>query len=160
MSVDQKKPAVAVLVHHKYQELEFWYPLLRLREEGIEAKVIGVDGDATYVSALGYPVIPDLGVLQVAPESFTGLIVPGGGAAALLADAPEIVAFVKAAAAKGAAIGGIAQGAELLAKAGLVESARPVEGVATFGKVVLAGTANDVPGFFRSFSNVLLKASA
>lgn len=160
MSVDQKKPAVAVLLHHKYQELEFWYPLLRLREEGIEAKVIGVDGDATYVSTLGYPVIPDHGVLEIAPESFSGVVVPGGGAADLLAAAPEIVAFVKAAAAKGAVVGGIAEAAGFLAKAGLVDSPKPVEGVVSYGKVVLAGTANDVPGFFRSFSNALMKASA
>lgn len=158
MSTNQIKP-VAVLVHHKYQELEFWYPLLRLREEGIEAKVVGLDGETTYVSHLGYPVIPDIGVAEAASESFSGVVVPGGAAASLLAAAPEIVTFVKAAAAKGAVIGGVSQAAELLAKAGLVEKAKPVAGVVTSGKVVLAGDANDLPGFFRDFSGILAKAS-
>ena len=45
---------VGVLVREGYQELEFWYPLLRLREEGVDVKVIGAT-DHTYHSKLGYP---------------------------------------------------------------------------------------------------------
>ena len=32
---DLKSRKVALLVEDLYQELEFWYPLLRLREEGM-----------------------------------------------------------------------------------------------------------------------------
>ena len=37
------KPGVAILFHDGYQDLEFWYPLLRLREEGVPVTVIGVE---------------------------------------------------------------------------------------------------------------------
>jgi protease I len=147
MSSRAAKPVV-VLVHDEYQELEFWYPLLRLREEGIEAKVLGVDGNATYVSHLGYPVIPDLSVKDVAPDQVAGVIIPGGGAAARIAQSPVMMDFVKVAAAKGAAIGGIAQAAEVLTKAGLK------------GRVITAASANDLPAFFRSFSERLTTVNA
>ena len=41
MSVEGKK--VGVLVEEFYQELELWYPLLRLREAGAETFTIGVE---------------------------------------------------------------------------------------------------------------------
>ncbi|MCX6088995.1 MAG: hypothetical protein NTX88_01195 [Candidatus Atribacteria bacterium] len=32
---------VMIFVENLYQELELWYPLLRLKEEGIETKLVG-----------------------------------------------------------------------------------------------------------------------
>ena len=32
---------VAVLVEDDYQELELWYPVLRMREAGAEVRIIG-----------------------------------------------------------------------------------------------------------------------
>lgn len=32
---------IAVLAENNYQDLELWYPLLRMREEGAEVKVVG-----------------------------------------------------------------------------------------------------------------------
>jgi protease I len=34
--------SVGVLVYNGYHELEFWYPVLRLREAGIAVSVLGV----------------------------------------------------------------------------------------------------------------------
>lgn len=34
---------VGIFVENEYQELEFWYPYLRLREEGIKPLIIGAE---------------------------------------------------------------------------------------------------------------------
>lgn len=145
MGSSQAKPRVAVLVHDGYQELEFWYPLLRLREDEIDAVVLGVDGDATYVSHLGYPVIPDQAFAAEPAGKFTGVIVPGRGAGEALAAAPEAVRFIADAAAAGAAIGVIGGGAAVL----------PAAGVKAGPKLVAAADANALPDFFRQFRALL-----
>jgi len=48
MSLTGKR--VAILAENNYQELELWYPLLRLREEGAEVKVIGTGNADKYLS--------------------------------------------------------------------------------------------------------------
>lgn len=37
-----------VLAEDQYQDLELWYPLLRLRGAGIEVQVVGTGSAATY----------------------------------------------------------------------------------------------------------------
>ena len=56
MKLDGKR--VGILAEKQYQELEVWYPLLRVVEEGAEAIVIGPEAGCTYPSKLGYPVTP------------------------------------------------------------------------------------------------------
>ena len=36
---------IAVLAENQYQELELWYPILRLREAGANVVVVAVDED-------------------------------------------------------------------------------------------------------------------
>lgn len=55
-----KGKKVIILVENQYQELELWYPLLRLREEGAEVKVVGSGSAKTYLSKVGYPVTVDV----------------------------------------------------------------------------------------------------
>ncbi len=145
MAQPQAKPRVAVLVHDGYQELEFWYPLLRLREEEIDAVVLGVDADATYVSHLGYPVIPDQAFSTEPAGSFTGVVIPGRGAGETLVASPEAIRFVADAAAAGAAIGVIGGASAVLTAAGV--QAGP--------KVAAAADANALPEFFRQFRGQL-----
>jgi protease I len=72
---------VAILVHHGYQDLEFWYPLLRLREEGVPVSVVSVEPEKTYLSQLEYPVIPDQGIAEVQARDFSAVFIPGGQSA-------------------------------------------------------------------------------
>lgn len=55
-----KGKKVIILVENQYQELELWYPLLRLREEGAEVKVVGSGSAKNYLSKAGYPVTVDV----------------------------------------------------------------------------------------------------
>ena len=54
MSLKGKK--IAVLAEDNYQELELWYPLLRMREAGAEVLVVGTGSAPTYASKHSYPV--------------------------------------------------------------------------------------------------------
>ena len=67
-----------VLVDQLYQELEVWYPLYRLREEGAEAILVGPEAKVTYPSKVGYPAVSDKGAAEVAMKDYDALIIPGG----------------------------------------------------------------------------------
>jgi protease I len=66
------------LVEDGYHELGFWYPVLRLREAGVQVSVAGPEAGRTYMSALGYPVIPEMDLAAAAAATPDLLIVPGG----------------------------------------------------------------------------------
>jgi len=60
-----------------YEDLELWYPKLRLEEEGARTVVAGT-GERTYQGKRGYPLTVDTSVDQVKSEDFDGLVIPGG----------------------------------------------------------------------------------
>ncbi|MEZ4736735.1 MAG: DJ-1/PfpI family protein [Caldilineaceae bacterium] len=68
---------VAILLEDRYKDVEFWYPLLRLREAGAEVTVVGADGAKEYTSEYGYPVTATVGVNKVMDEPFAALVAPG-----------------------------------------------------------------------------------
>ena len=68
---------IAILAENMYQELELWYPLMRLREEGCNVVVVG-PAEQTYASKLGYPVKPDLAIADADPAAFDAVVIPGG----------------------------------------------------------------------------------
>ena len=69
---------IAVLAENQYQELELWYPVLRLREAGANVLVVAPAADQVYASKLGYPVKADLGVDQVDASALDAVVIPGG----------------------------------------------------------------------------------
>jgi protease I len=60
-----------------YEDLELWYPKIRLEEEGARTVVAGT-GERTYQGKRGYPLTVDTSVDQVKAEDFDGLVIPGG----------------------------------------------------------------------------------
>jgi protease I len=108
----------AILVTDDYEDLEFWYPVLRLREAGVEVVILGPSSDATYYSRLGYPVIPDTSIAD-AGGGFDLLVVPGGGAAEKLATDPAALALTAALAGQGSQIVTIGAGAQVPTAAGV-----------------------------------------
>jgi protease I len=76
MSLDGKR--IAVLAEDLYQELELWYPVLRLREAGAEVVIVGTGSAQEYTSKHGYPVTVDAAADDVQAADFDALVVPGG----------------------------------------------------------------------------------
>ena len=138
--------AVAILVHEGYQDLEFWYPLLRLREEGKPVTVIAAEPDKTYFSQIEYPVIADLGIAQAKVADYAGVFVPGGQSAKFIAEEPRMQAFIRDAAAAGAFLASIAEGAGAIKAAG-AKGAREIS----------ARTTNDLPEFCKALFAALAR---
>ncbi len=70
---------VAVLIEALYQDLEVWYPYLRLKEEGHETIAAGC-GEAKYTGKYGYPITVDAQVGDLDARTLDGLVIPGGWA--------------------------------------------------------------------------------
>lgn len=70
---------VAVLVEALYQDLEVWYPYLRLKEAGHEAVAAGC-GEKTYTGKYGYPIRVDCDVRDLGAGDLAGVVIPGGWA--------------------------------------------------------------------------------
>lgn len=86
---------IAVLAENLYQDLELWYPILRMREAGAEVHVIGPKKGETYKSKNGYPVTADLGSEEASVATYNAVIIPGGYAPDLMRRDTRMVAFVR-----------------------------------------------------------------
>ena len=69
---------VAVLVEKLYEDLELWYPVLRLREAGAEVVIVGPKAGESYASKHGYPAKADKAADDVQAKDFDAIIIPGG----------------------------------------------------------------------------------
>lgn len=87
---------VAVLVEEIYEELELWYPVLRLREAGADVKIVGPRAGETYKSKHGYPAKADLGMDEVQAADFDAVVIPGGFAPDRMRRHAAMLDFVRA----------------------------------------------------------------
>ncbi len=61
-----------------YEDLELWYPKLRLIEAGALVVVAGEEANRLYTGKNGYPCKSDAAISAIEPADFDALIVPGG----------------------------------------------------------------------------------
>jgi protease I len=69
---------IGVLAEDHYEDLELWYPLIRLREAGAAVKVVGMPGHEVYHSKHDYPVEVEVTADAVSAKDFDAIVVPGG----------------------------------------------------------------------------------
>lgn len=69
---------VLILVGDIYEDLELWYPKLRLIEAGAEVVVAGPEANTVYAGKNGYPCKSDAAIGEMKANDFDGLVVPGG----------------------------------------------------------------------------------
>ncbi|MFX1452156.1 MAG: type 1 glutamine amidotransferase domain-containing protein [Promethearchaeota archaeon] len=119
MSLKGKK--IIVLAENDYEDLELWYPLLRMREEGAEVTIVGSGTSKDYNSKHGYPVTVDLDANEVKVDSYDAIIVPGGWAPDKLRRYPSVVKLVKSAFDKNKIIAAVCHGPSLLISAKILE---------------------------------------
>jgi protease I len=170
MPVEGKK--IGVLVEEFYQELEVWYPLLRLREAGAEVFTIGLEPGHIYKSKLGYPVKADRGINDLSPTELDALVIPGGWAPDLMRRHPSYVTLVREMNALGKIIAAICHAGWMLCSADIVRNRRATcffsikddlihagaryldEPVVVDGNLITSRIPDDLPDFCRA----LLKA--
>jgi protease I len=109
-----------ILVEDLYQEMELWYPLYRLKEEGAEVFTVAPEKGRIYKSKLGYPVTSDVSADEVRVADFDAVIVPGGYAPDLMRRHPAMVRIVSDALEAGKVLAAICHGGWMLASAGVL----------------------------------------
>ena len=111
---------VAILAEDLYEDLELWYPLLRLREEGAEVVVVGSGDAKEHHGKYGYPVAVDQAVSEVKAERFDAVVVPGGYAPDRMRRHAGMVDFIREMAHQGKVVAAICHGPWMLASAEVV----------------------------------------
>ena len=111
---------VAILAEDLYEDLELWYPRLRLQEEGVEVVVVGPGQAREHHGKYGYPVTVDQTIQEVGVEQFDAVVVPGGYAPDCLRRHPAMVDFVRQMARRGKIVAAICHGPWMLASAEVV----------------------------------------
>ncbi|MDC3417087.1 type 1 glutamine amidotransferase domain-containing protein [Aquibacillus salsiterrae] len=90
-----KDKKVIALIEDDFEDLELWYPVLRLREEGTTVDLVGKEANKKYVGKYGVPAESDKAFVDVDPNDYDAILVPGGWAPDKLRRYPEVLAFVK-----------------------------------------------------------------
>jgi len=85
---------VLILVEAIYEDLELWYPKIRLIEEGAQVIVAGPE-KKTYQGKNGYPCTPDAIIAEIDVRDFAALIIPGGFAPDKLRRYPRVLEIVR-----------------------------------------------------------------
>ena len=112
--MDLQGKRAAVLVEQQYQEMEVWYPVYRLREEGCKVTTVGPESNQTYPSKLGYPVKSDRAARDVSADDFDILVIPGGYAPDHMRRCEAMIRLVSQMAEQGKVIGAICHGPWML----------------------------------------------
>jgi protease I len=71
---------VGYFVEDGFEDLEYWVPLMRLREEGAEVTVIGTGSKQEYTGKHCLKAKPDITAHEVNADQFDALVIPGGWA--------------------------------------------------------------------------------
>ena len=171
MKLQGKK--IIVLVEDLYQELEAWYPLLRMREEGAEVTIVGTEAGATYKSKGGYPITSDVASRDTDVSKYHGVIIPGGYAPDLMRRHPATVQLVKDGFEQGKVVAAICHAGWMLTSADIVRG-RKVTGffairddlvhagaeyedaeVVVDGTLITSRKPDDLPAFCREIIRAL-----
>lgn len=137
--MELKGKKIAIFVDNVYQELEVWYPLLRLKEAGAEVITIGATAGQTYTSKLGYPCKADISYDAANPAEFDGLVIPGGFAPDHIRRHQKAIDFVRALDKSGKLIASICHGPWVLCSAGTLRGRRATCFFAIKDDVINAG---------------------
>lgn len=71
---------ILIFVEDAYEDLELWYPKLRLQEAGATVIVAGTEAETVYSGKHGYPCRSDAKIDDMDSADFHGLVCPGGWA--------------------------------------------------------------------------------
>ncbi|MBM4187097.1 MAG: type 1 glutamine amidotransferase [Gemmatimonadetes bacterium] len=106
-----------------YEDLELWYPKIRLEEEGAETVVAGL-GEKTYQGKRGYPVTADANVDDLDAADFDALVIPGGYAPDILRRSAKVLSLTREINAAGKPVAFICHAGWVPISAGIVRGKR------------------------------------
>jgi protease I len=119
MPVNDKR--VAVLLEQLYEDREFWYPYLRMREAGAQTVSIAPEAGKTYHGKHGVPARSDLGIEEANADDLDAVIIPGGYAPDHMRRNEAMVRLVREMHEAGKTVAAICHGGWMLASAAILE---------------------------------------
>ncbi|QDT38744.1 type 1 glutamine amidotransferase domain-containing protein [Stratiformator vulcanicus] len=78
MTQTASKKRVMIFAGADYEDLELWYPKLRLEEAGCDVVLAGAAAGEAFQGKHGYPCRTDACVDELSAADFDGLVCPGG----------------------------------------------------------------------------------
>jgi protease I len=166
--MELKGKAVAVLVEDTYEDMELWYPVYRLREEGASVALVGPEAGRTYASKHGYPAKADRAASDVGAGDYDAIIIPGGYSPDRMRREPAMVKLVADAVREGKTVAAICHGGWMLCSAGVLQGRRATsffsikddminagadwvdQEVARDGNLITSRQPDDLPAFLRT----------
>jgi len=164
---------VAVLAEDVYEDLELWYPVLRLREAGAEVWIVGTGSKEEYTSKHGYPAPVDRPADRVSATDIDAVVVPGGYAPDKLRRYPAVLKLVREASEQNKVVAAICHAGWVLVSAGILKGRTMtsvgaikddlVNAGATWvnqevvcdGKLITSRSPADLPAFCRAIIDTL-----
>lgn len=164
---------VGYFVAPEVEDLEFWVPLMRLREEGAEVIVIGLNTETVH-GKHGLTMTPDVSIDEAPKaDAFDALVIPGGWAPDKLRRNQGILQLVRDIDAQKKIIATICHGGWVPISAGILQGRKATgskgikdditnaggiwidEPAFREGNMVWGRVVEDIPAFCRELINAL-----
>lgn len=113
-----------ILIGDDYEDLELWYPRLRLIEAGAEVTLAGLKAGQVYRGKHGYPGRSEAAVAELQAGAFAGIVLPGGWMPDKLRRDEHVQRLVRETAAAGRLVAAICHGGWIAISAGVYRGIR------------------------------------
>ncbi len=130
---------IAAIVDDVYEDLELWYPRIRLEEQGWKVIVGGPEAGRVYTGKHGYPCRAEAAYSSLDPDRLDALLVPGGFAPDRMRRDPVVLQLVKDMHAAGKLIAFICHAGWVLVSAGILRGRRATSTVGIRDDMTNAG---------------------
>ncbi len=155
-----------------YEDLELWYPKLRLEEAGYRT-VVAAMATGTFAGKHGYPVVADRRIAELKSADFCGLLIPGGFMPDKLRRVPEVLQLTQEFFAQGKLVAFICHGGWIPISAKILKGKRATgslgikddlenagalwvdEPVVVDGNLISSRTPKDLPAFAKAMVEFL-----
>ncbi len=115
---------ILCFVGDDYEDLELWYPKLRLEENGAHVTLAGQENGRTYRGKNGYPAVSDALIAEMEADDFQGVLVVGGWMPDKLRRDPKVLELVRQFEAAQKLIASVCHGPWINISAGVVKGYR------------------------------------
>jgi len=171
MSLSDK--SVICLLDDEFEDLELWYPVYRVREEGATVLFAGPEKGKKHIGKYGVPAVADLAFDEVNSADYDGILVPGGWAPDKLRRYPKVLELIREMDKDGKPIGQICHAGWVLISARILEGRTVTstpgirddmenagatwvdEAVVVDGHIVSSRRPPDLPPYAKAFVDAL-----
>ncbi|WP_166822254.1 type 1 glutamine amidotransferase domain-containing protein [Thalassoroseus pseudoceratinae] len=168
---------ILIFVHDDYEDLELWYPKLRLEEAGAKVTVAGPESGQKHLGKHGYPCLADTAIDGLSESDFDGVLCAGGWMPDKLRRDPKVLSLIQDFHKSGKLLAAICHGGWMPISAGVYDGVRVTGSPGIKDDLINAGAKfedaevivdrhfvssrrpDDLPAFCREMIDVLASQS-